>query len=82
MKVGLVWYVTRWDLIHANNVDSSRLFDLAQSVLQMQGLYNILISNYGNIENALNPIFTLDASIVAAAFVYALVQVRHGYDLH
>jgi hypothetical protein len=65
------------NLIHSNDADTSRIFDFLQTVFQKRGLYIILITNYGNIESALNPIWTLDASLIAAAFVYALVQVRN-----
>jgi hypothetical protein len=77
-KVGLVWYVTWCIPIQTTGVDSSRIFDLTQSVLQMHGLYNTIITNYGNIEYALDPVWSITASIIAANCVYLLVQVRHG----
>jgi len=58
-----------------------RFFDFGQSIFQLHGLYNILITNYGNITAALNPIWTINMSIFWAGLVYASVQGFFAYRI-
>ena len=55
----------------------SRFCDLGQTVFQLHGLYSVLVSNFGDLNNILDPVFTVKASLLWAAVVYALVQVSH-----
>jgi len=57
------------------------LFDCGQSIFQVHGLFDVLITNFGNIFSAMNPIWTINTSLVWGAFVYALVQSFFAYRI-
>jgi hypothetical protein len=59
-----------------------RFFDFGQTVFQLHGLYFTLITNFGNIDRVVNPVWTIPSSVAWAAFVYALVQVCFILSLH
>lgn len=66
---------------HLSNTLRSRFCDLGQTVFQLHGLYSMLVTNFGDLYSMLDPVFTVKASLLWAAVVYALVQVYSDSDV-